>query len=140
MNTALTTAASTAAEYLAAGLSVIPIKTDGSKAPAVSSWKSYQSRLPTENEVTGWFQHHVGIAIVYGRVSANAELIDIDKAELFQAYREQCERMVPGVFDRLTLIKTPLGYHLVYRCCVSVVRSVETDRSDFRNRANNNGR
>jgi hypothetical protein len=37
------------------GLSTIPIKTDGSKAPAIPEWKPYQQRLPDERELREWF-------------------------------------------------------------------------------------
>ena len=40
-----------ALDALLAGKATLPVKPDGSKAPAVDSWKSYQSRLPTEEEV-----------------------------------------------------------------------------------------
>ena len=42
-----------ALEYLDEGLSVIPIHAE-TKRPAIK-WRDYQSRLPTEEEVTDWF-------------------------------------------------------------------------------------
>lgn len=40
-----------AASYHDAGLSVIPIRADGTKAPAVGGWKAYQEDLPTVQEI-----------------------------------------------------------------------------------------
>ena len=40
--------------YVRAGLCVLPARL-GQKRPALSSWKEYQGRLPTEEEVHGWF-------------------------------------------------------------------------------------
>jgi putative DNA primase/helicase len=66
-----------------AGLSIIPVRTDGSKAPALP-WKAYQSRLPTEAELREWFGHPgYGLAIVCGAISDNLEIIDFDASDLF---------------------------------------------------------
>lgn len=62
-----------------AGLSVIPIRLDGSKAPAVASWKQYQVRLPTKEEIDSWFGTELhGLAIIAGKVSGNLEILDIE--------------------------------------------------------------
>jgi hypothetical protein len=37
--------------YVAAGLSIIPVRPDGSKTPAIRSWKPYQSRQPNGVEL-----------------------------------------------------------------------------------------
>jgi hypothetical protein len=55
------------------GLSVIPVpRPDGGlhdgKVPAIA-WREYQNRLPTEDEIRGWFSGLVNIAIVAGDVS-----------------------------------------------------------------------
>src|SRR5262245_29665642 len=52
--------------YLRGGLSVIPVRPDGSKAPAISSWGEYQTRLPTEDEVRHWWggKTLAGIAVI----------------------------------------------------------------------------
>ena len=42
-----------ALEYLERGWSIIPIKPEG-KRPAIK-WREYQDRLPTEDEVNGWW-------------------------------------------------------------------------------------
>ena len=44
----------------------------GSKRPTIATWKEYQERLPTENEVRSWFENNPerGLAIVCGPVSA----------------------------------------------------------------------
>jgi len=41
----------TAKRYVDAGLSVIPVRADGSKAPAIGSWKQFQERRPTAEEL-----------------------------------------------------------------------------------------
>lgn len=61
-----------------AGLSVIPVRLDGSKAP-VGSWKEYQTRRPTTDEIEQWFHDEsYGLAIVAGKVSGNLEILDVE--------------------------------------------------------------
>src|SRR5262245_13718779 len=70
--------------YLRAGLTVIPIKADGSKAPAVSTWKEYATALPSEAAVRSWWREGTaGIGVVGGAVSGNLECLDFDRGELF---------------------------------------------------------
>ena len=107
-----------AADYLAAGLSVVPIRGDKSKAPAVDGWKQYQTTPPTLSDLGRlWLADNVGVGIIHGKVSGNTEAIDIDSGDLFRPFLVEVERLTPGLIDRLTIIKTPRpGYHVVYRC------------------------
>jgi putative DNA primase/helicase len=122
--------------YGRSGLSTIPIARDGSKSPCIQ-WGLYgggikdkkgnvvmQPRLPTEDEVRGWWsgKSPPGVAITYGKVSGNAELIDCDRLSLFAPFCQLVEAEAPGLIARLTQIKTPGkdddpdGRHLAYRC------------------------
>jgi predicted transcriptional regulator len=67
-----------ARRYAARGWSVIPLLPH-SKRPAVPSWKEFQSRKPSEEEMQTWWGEHPdwGVAIVTGRVS-NLVVVDID--------------------------------------------------------------
>jgi hypothetical protein len=108
---------SEAKRLVAAKVSIIPIKPNGSKAPAVSSWKPYQTRLPNESELNEWFKNGNGLATIFGIVSENRELLDFDKPELYQPFCELVEEAMPGLIERLVLVLTPSnGYHLHYRC------------------------
>ena len=61
-----------ACQYLHAGFSLIPLKADGSKAPAIPAWKAYQTQRPTETEINIWFGTDTprGIGLIHGAVSA----------------------------------------------------------------------
>ncbi|MFJ9027594.1 bifunctional DNA primase/polymerase [Streptomyces sp. NPDC102274] len=63
-----------------AGLCVIPIKADGSKAPAVRSWTPYKVTRSTPEEHDSWFPpgKAAGIAVAYGAVSGGIELIEFE--------------------------------------------------------------
>lgn len=103
-----------AQRYVAGGISVIPIRLDGSKAPAVALWKPYQTRIATDDELRHWFlgSDH-GIGICCGAVSGGLEVIDFDDGSLFEPWR----LLVPDIVAALTIVQTPSdGWHVIYRC------------------------
>lgn len=69
-----------AREYDDAGLCVLPIKADGTKAPAVRSWTPYKVNRSTPAEHDSWFPPGTaaGIAVVYGAVSGGVEMIEFE--------------------------------------------------------------
>jgi len=105
-----------AASYLRAGLCVLPAVL-AEKRPALSGWKQYQRRLPTERQVEAWFGAAEGLCVLTGAVSGNLELIDFDhQAELYDAWRELVAEQAPGLVERL-IIETSQsgGKHVAYR-------------------------
>src|SRR5262245_19640591 len=105
-----------AAQYTRAGLSVIPIRADGSKRPALPTWKEFQQRLATEDELARWFggQDEVGIAVLGGD---GLEILDFDRPGLFEQFQELVEELAPGLVGRLPRVETPSGgVHVYYRC------------------------
>ncbi|MFD3498811.1 bifunctional DNA primase/polymerase [Streptomyces sp. NPDC058678] len=63
-----------------AGLCVIPIKADGSKAAALRSWSPYKVQRSTPAEHDQWFGggRPGGLAVVYGAVSGNVEMYEFE--------------------------------------------------------------
>lgn len=74
-----------ARRYVAAGLSVIPIRADGSKAPAVAKWAEYAERFPDDHELSHWFapERAVGIGVVCGKVSGNLAVLDFESHDIW---------------------------------------------------------
>lgn len=110
-------------DYIRAGLSVIPIRADATKAPAVPAWKQYSKRLPTEEEAEHWAQRHQGIAIIGGGVSANLEILDIDEPTLARPLIDAVKSQDLGLVEKLCFVRTPRrnesgqsGCHLIFRC------------------------
>ena len=96
-------------KYLEQGYSIIPVGKD--KRPLLKSWKEFQSRVPTEDELLQWLKEfpEANIAIVSGRVS-NVTLVDID-TKGGQAQADEILKKFPVTFT----VQTPsLGYHLYY--------------------------
>ena len=121
MSATCNAALNTALAYLRAGLSFLPIKRDGSKAPDVKEWTSYMKRRPTEAEAQNWFGRPdpPGIGVVGGAVSGGLECIDFD-VQAESHYPQWCELVeaeAPGLLARLCVVKTPRpGFHVRYRC------------------------
>jgi Bifunctional DNA primase/polymerase, N-terminal len=108
-----------ALSYVASGLSIIPIKPDGSKAPVLKEWKPFQFRRATEAELREWFDNDAGygIAIIGGTISNSLEILDCDAPELFSPWCELLEPICRGLLARLVIVQTPsAGYHIYYRC------------------------
>jgi len=100
-------------EYRDAGLSVIPLRLDGSKAPTLKSWQPYQQKLATDEELDQWFANEAGIGMVGGAVSGGLEIVDFDDGSLFPPWR----KMVAAIVDRLPVVETPSGgWHVLFRC------------------------
>jgi putative DNA primase/helicase len=108
---------------LHAGISVVPIRPDGTKQPALPSWREYQRRLPEDEEIKEWFAHpRRGLALVTGEISGGLIALDFDDPHTFEAWREHI-RKSPRLFDLYRSIaqgyeeKTPKGgRHLLFRC------------------------
>jgi putative DNA primase/helicase len=105
------------------GISCVPIQGNGTKHPGVHSWKSYQRRLPSFQELKRWFSSpNCGIAFVTGEVSGSLEALDFDSREAYKAWQEMVQSIprVRALFERIArgyMEATPSGgVHLLYRC------------------------
>jgi len=92
-----------------AGLSILPVAGDGSKRPAVPTWREFQTRRPSPAELTAFaFETHEGYGMIAG-ASSGCEAWDFDCAETYAAYlaaadacglAEVLERIRGGYEDR----------------------------------------
>jgi hypothetical protein len=89
------------------GLSIIPLPYQSKKA--VISWKIYQDRKATDEELTTWFP--VGcksnMAVICGKVSDNLLVLDFDNLDAFKVWNERIR------LPTLT-VNTGKGKHLYY--------------------------
>jgi hypothetical protein len=92
-----TTLRDAAAELDAAGLCVLPIKADGSKAPAVS-WMQYKVERTTSEQHDAWFtgDRPRGIAVVYGAVSGGVELIEFEGLAIREGLLDEVTEVMQG--------------------------------------------
>lgn len=111
----------------AAGLCLLPTRSDGSKSPDVASWKEFQVTRPTPDQMRAFnFASRAGFGIVSGVVSQRRECWDFDTDDVFEAFvaaadacglRPLLERLTGGYLDM-----TPGGGR---RIIVSYPRDVE---------------
>ena len=67
-----------ALDFYDAGVSVIPAKEDGSKAP-ITSWKQYQVTMADREQIASWFSGSAtGIGVITGAVSGNLEMLEME--------------------------------------------------------------
>src|SRR5690242_2560278 len=79
----------TALAALRAGISFIPILSDGTKSPAVR-WKDFQQRQPTLSDVRKWFYgKDRGIAFITGAISGGLEMLDFDSRSIYERFIER---------------------------------------------------
>lgn len=106
--------------FLKAGFTVIPIKLDGSKAPAVARWRHFHQRQPTEDEIKRMFAEPSGLAVLGGQTSGGLTILDFDRPGSFEAWRELLTGLAPGLLERLPVIQTPGGHHVYLRAATCV--------------------
>ncbi len=121
--------------YKNSGLSLIPIRADGTKMPAfillpaiwdelnwkvTRPWSGYREHRPSNAELRAWFrdsQGEYGIAILGGAISGGLEILDLDNWDVVGPWLRLVEGEAPGLLDELVLVRTPRpGLHVYYRC------------------------
>ena len=110
-----------AEQALDAGISVVPPRQDGTKAP-LGSWRTFQERLPCLDELDDWYraEQNPGIGVVCGAVSGNLECLDFDRQSAYDDFIERArETGLSELVDRIEagyLESTPKGRHWLWRC------------------------
>ena len=105
--------------YLRAGLSVIPIRADGSKAPALKAGQveQYRERFATPEELNEWFTpaRAVGLAVVCGKGSGNLAVLDFESQTAWETWGARITEMgFDGLIHSFPLVKTPKGGRHLY--------------------------
>jgi len=70
----------TALRFATQGIVVVPVASDGSKRPGLSSWKEFQDRQPTQDELLAWFNNEQvqGLGVITGPISGNLLMIEFE--------------------------------------------------------------
>jgi putative DNA primase/helicase len=104
------------------GLSPVPAKEDGSKAPDVGRWKSLQKVRLNRGFLESEFSNgRTGMGLICGQVSGNLETLEFDDFPTYQAFLERAN--VCGLEDLVQRIKAGYceqspssGIHWPYHC------------------------
>lgn len=104
--------------YSENGFSVIPIRTDGSKGPLIM-WKKNMETKASADQIKTWSRSYgaLGIGVVGGKVSGNAEIIDFDDKDTYHAWRKQHSTTLS---EKLCVVQTPDGFHVWFRCSQAI--------------------
>ena len=105
-----------------AGLSVVPVKADGTKRPN-GTWKQYTNSRATLEEIHTWFdQPGQGVGIVTGNISGGLEMLEVEGrvATRIPELKELAHNSGLGpLWERLTAgwfeLSPSGGYHWFYR-------------------------
>jgi hypothetical protein len=113
-----------ALRFLRAGISVVPVASDGTKRPAFA-WQRFQSELPTPDELLMWFKPEVaGLGVITGAVSGNLEMLELEGRAVAQKMHLEIAEIAnsSGLADLWTRLNagyvelTPSGgLHWLYR-------------------------
>ncbi len=118
---------SEAIRWYQAGYMPLPVKPDGSKAPAVTTWTDYQRERPELSEIVRLFQiDSDGIGLLCGEASGHLEMLELESAAADKDYIAKLQDLF-AEHDATELLfelmggyveQTPSGgVHFYYRVC-----------------------
>ncbi len=108
--------------YTEAGFSVIPID-PATKRPVIQSWKEFQDRIATSEEINKWFENHPngGIAIACGPISnlcvADADYYNFSHLHDRQSLRDYIALHLDFPLDTVPTSQTPRGGEQYFFSC-----------------------
>ncbi len=107
-----------AREYTAAGLSVIPVKADGSKSPLMTGWRKYTNEIADDKTLVEWFGGGglMGIGITAGPASGNLVILDFEHHDesAYVEWRQRLPEDLAAYVATLPTVSTPSGGRHVY--------------------------
>jgi putative DNA primase/helicase len=97
--------------YVANGLSVIPVRPDGSKAPAFPGWRAFAYRQPYDLELRRWFAvPFYGVGVVCGPASGNLVVYDFESQDVWSKWVERAAGTpLAGLLKTCPVVVTPSG-------------------------------
>lgn len=105
--------------YRRNGLSVIPIKADGSRAPAFNGWRAFSDRLSSGREILWWFgcpRDRFAIGLPGGR-AGQVVFPDFEAVEVFKQWMQLIPSSLMGKVAASPQVATPNGGRHVYARC-----------------------
>ena len=105
----------------AAGVSVLPPRQDGTKAPDSPSWAHHQHTPADADQIERWYSSgRTGVGWVTGAVSGNLEVMDFDDRSALAEYEKLIDDAgLDGLWDCVKggyFEHSPNGAHVAYRC------------------------
>lgn len=104
--------------YLDVGLSVIPVRANGTKAPLHDGWREFGTRRATRAEAAAWFHPDIvcGIGITGGPASGNLAVLDFETWAAYESWLRSLPAESISLTRRCPLVQAPRGgAHLYVR-------------------------
>ncbi len=122
---------SAARALVATGLSVIPVRADGSKAPRLDGWRAFTDRRPTVGELRDWFRapDAAGIGVPGGPASGNLVVLDFEAWAAFARWGGLLSESERTHLARCPVVGTPGGGAHVYARLTEPVRGARYART-----------
>jgi len=103
------------------GFSVFAIK-PRDKVPAIPSWKEFQQRMTTDQELHEWFDPgDKNVAIVCGRISGGLNVVDLDDPSVLVFL---VNGGIETFAEKTTVVRTGRGYQAYYRVPESQLKTM----------------
>jgi len=122
------TALETALNWRSHGIAVIPILAR-SKRPAISKWKPYQHRLPSESELRLWFSNGYSLAVITGW--RHLVVIDWDDMGKYVAWLDDLAPELAHLVFETYRVWTGRGLH-IYLMTKAKTRTMPGDGVDVK--------
>jgi P4 family phage/plasmid primase-like protien len=130
----------TALRLNAAGIVPLPVRTDGSKAPGLHTWKAYQETHPGVDELLSWFGGTMtdGIGVLTGAISGGLEMVELEGRAVQAGALEQlrtwaadngAEDVLARVSQGYTEMTPSGGLHILYWVDGQVRRNTKLART-----------
>ena len=105
-----------ARQYLAAGLSAIPVRADGTKRPVESGWDRYGNERPSDADLVRWFGNGkvFGLGIPGGPASGNLSVLDFETADVYARWKALVPADTADALRLCPVVQTPSGAFHVY--------------------------
>jgi len=106
------------------GFSVFAIR-PRDKVPAIPSWKEFQQRMPTDQELHEWFDDgNKNIAIVCGKISGNLVVVDFDDPAILDFL---VDGGIAKFREETLVVETRKGFHTYFRVSESLLQNRRFD-------------
>jgi putative DNA primase/helicase len=101
--------------YVGVGLSLVPMRADGSKAPQEAGWRTYSDRQPTDAELVRWFCNgRYGIGITGGPASGCLVIFDFETRPGFDRWCAALDPAERAALAGCPVVFTPSGGVHIY--------------------------
>src|SRR5215216_2380940 len=100
-----------AVAWYQAGYMPLPVKADGSKAPAVATWTQYQKQRPSLAEIIELFKiDSDGLGLLCGEISGGLEMLELEGRAVDEGYLDRLGQAFADHTEEMLAVRILTGY------------------------------